>query len=108
MRDSMLVAMAEIDTMARNNDYRFETRYYYDCIQTNSGRGDNRFYGVVVNTVYDKRDSIETKPTQVYPAPDSQGSFTCNTSMKGAILSVSEFVAYRNAGKALLIPAYVK
>lgn len=108
MRDSMLVAMAEIDTMARNNDYRFETRYYYDCIQTNSGRGDNRFYGVVVNTVYDKRDSIETKPTQVYPAPDSQGSFACNTSMKGAILSVSEFVAYRNAGKALLIPVYVK
>ena len=108
MRDSMLVGTAEVATMAWNNEYRFKYNYYYDCVQTNSGRGDNRFYGAVIATVYDSRDGIETKPIQVYPAPDSQGSFTCNTSMKGAILSASEFVAYRDAGKALLIPVYVK
>lgn len=108
MRDSMLVGMAEVDTMGRNNSYRFQYRYYYDCVQTNSGRGDNRFYGVVLNTIYDSRDNIETKPVRVYPAPDSQGSFACNSSMKGAILDYKEFIAYQKAGKALLIPIYVK
>lgn len=108
MRDSMLVSMAEVDTMGRNNSYRFQYRYYYDCVQTNSGRGDNRFYSVVLNTIYDSRDNIETKPVRVYPAPDSQGSFACNSSMKGAILDYKEFIAYQKAGKALLIPIYVK
>jgi hypothetical protein len=108
MRDSMLVGTAEVETMIRNNEYRFQYRYYYDCVQTNSGRGDNRFYGAVVSRIYDKREGIETKPIHTYPAPDSQGSFTCNTSMKGAILDYKEFWAYANAGKALLIPVYVK
>lgn len=108
MRDSMLVGMAEVETMARNNDYRFEYRYYYDCVQANSGRGDNHFYGAVIATVYDGRDKIETKPIKTYLVPNSEGTFACNNSMKGAILSSTEFWAYASASRAVLAPIYIK
>lgn len=108
MKNSNLTWATEADSTGRANEYRYEKKYYYDCVQTNSGKGDNKFYGAVVATIYDRRDGIETQPVMIYPAPNSQGSFTCNTSMKGAILEYKEFWAYAKAGKALLVPVYVK
>lgn len=108
MKDSMLIATTETDTMARNNEYRFKYNYYYDCVQTNSGRGDNRFYGAVIATIYDSRDGVETKPIKTYLIPDSEGSFACNNAMKGAILSDIEFWKYASASKAVLAPIYIK
>lgn len=108
MKNSDLTWAIEADSTGRANEYRYEKKYYYDCIQTNSGRGDNKFYGAVVATIYDRKDGVETQPVMIYPAPNSDASFTCNNSMKGAFLDYKEFWAYANAGKALMRPVYIK
>lgn len=107
-RDTTLAWARDLAIKARQYDGAFGSRYYYDCRQANSGRGDMKFLGYVTRHVYSKSTGEESNtPVEMYPAVTSEGTYACNNSLKGTEISSTEFYRYSEGAAFIMAPIYI-
>ena len=108
VRNSSLAWARNLDTEVNRYSSGLNTKYYYDCMPVNSARGTMEFYGYVVAYLENNRGEQTQAAVRAYPVIDSAGSYKCNTGMKGAEITPTEFFTYTRAGQHFLKPIYVK